>query len=73
MPSSVTQIHPADSASALNYFESHLTFETDCSDVHAAMAKDPDFKILHEDPDFIKILATKPAEKTEDKPASDDE
>jgi rhodanese-related sulfurtransferase len=46
MPSSVTQIHPADSASALNYFESHLTFETDCSDVHAAMAKDPDFVLI---------------------------
>lgn len=46
MPSSVTQVHPADSTSALNHFESHLTFETDCWDVHDAMAKGPDFVLI---------------------------
>ena len=34
MPSAVTQIAPADSASALQHFESAFRFETDCWDVH---------------------------------------
>jgi rhodanese-related sulfurtransferase len=46
MPTSVTQVHPADSASALNHFESYLTFETDCWDVHDALAKGPDFVLI---------------------------
>lgn len=38
MPSSVTQIAPADSASALQHFESAFRFETDCWDVHDSMS-----------------------------------
>ncbi|MGH8187271.1 MAG: rhodanese-like domain-containing protein [Steroidobacteraceae bacterium] len=37
MPSSVTQVPPADSASALAHFESAFRFETDCWDVNDAM------------------------------------
>ena len=47
MPSSVTQIPAADSATALQHFESALTFETDCWDVHDAMASgQQDFVLL---------------------------
>jgi rhodanese-related sulfurtransferase len=46
MPSSVTQIRPADSASAVSHFEACLTFETDCWDVHDAMSKGPDFVLI---------------------------
>jgi rhodanese-related sulfurtransferase len=38
MPSPVTQIAPADSAGALQHFESALRFETDCWDVHDSMS-----------------------------------
>lgn len=38
MPSSVTQIPAADSASALAHFETALTFETDCWDVNDAIS-----------------------------------
>jgi rhodanese-related sulfurtransferase len=38
MPSSVTQISPADSPTALQHFESALRFETDCWDVHDAIS-----------------------------------
>jgi len=38
MPSSVTQIPAADSASALAHFETALTFETDCWDVSDAIS-----------------------------------
>jgi rhodanese-related sulfurtransferase len=46
MPSSVTQHKPADSAAALNHFSAALSFETDCSDVHAALAQGPDFVLV---------------------------
>lgn len=46
MPSSVTQIPPADSAIAAAHFESCLSFETDCWDVHDAMSKEADFVLL---------------------------
>jgi rhodanese-related sulfurtransferase len=38
MPSSVTEIAPADSAAALAHFESAFRFETDCWDVHDAVS-----------------------------------
>jgi rhodanese-related sulfurtransferase len=38
MPSSVTEIAPADSAAALAHFESSFRFETDCWDVHDALS-----------------------------------
>ncbi|WP_397570099.1 HEAT repeat domain-containing protein [Schlesneria sp. T3-172] len=38
-------------------------------DDFAWMAKDPDFKPIHEDPEFKKILAEKPQDKTEKKEA----
>ena len=46
MPSAVTQIKAADSAAALEHFSADLTFETDCWDVHDALASEPDFVLL---------------------------
>lgn len=47
MPSSVTQIVPAESAAALAHFESAFRFETDCWDVHDAMTNGKqDFVLL---------------------------
>ena len=46
MPSLVTQPPAADSASALRHFEHALLFETDCWDVHAALAQGPDFVLI---------------------------
>jgi rhodanese-related sulfurtransferase len=46
MPSSVTETPPADSANAAAHFEACLSLETDCSDVHDAMSKQPDFVLL---------------------------
>src|SRR5438477_347361 len=47
MSSSVTAVAPAPSEEALAHFRSALRFETDCSDVHAAMADgNPDFVLL---------------------------
>ncbi len=47
MPSSVTQIAAADSDTARQHFESALQFETDCWDVHDAIAHDQqDFVLL---------------------------
>ncbi len=46
MPTAVTQIAAADSATALAHFESCLTFETDCWDVHDAMSKGADFVLV---------------------------
>ena len=47
MPSSVTQIAAADSATALAHFESAFRFETDCWDVHDAMTRgEADFVLL---------------------------
>jgi rhodanese-related sulfurtransferase len=38
MSTAVTAVAPAPSALALKHFESALEFETDCSDVHQALA-----------------------------------
>jgi rhodanese-related sulfurtransferase len=46
MPSLVSQVPAADSASALRRFESAFSFETDCWDVHEALAHGPDFVLL---------------------------
>ena len=46
MPSAVTQIKAADSTTALEHFSADLTFETDCWDVHDALAKEPDFVLV---------------------------
>jgi rhodanese-related sulfurtransferase len=46
VPTSVTQIAAADSATALAHFESCLTFETDCWDVHDATSKGADFVLV---------------------------
>ena len=46
MPSSVTQIKAADSTIALEHFSADMTFETDCWDVHDALAKEPDFVLI---------------------------
>ena len=46
MPSLVTQVPAADSASAMRRFESAFSFETDCWDVHAALAHGPDFVLI---------------------------
>ena len=46
MPSAVTQIRAADSAAALEHFSAGLTFETDCWDVHDALAQEPDFVLV---------------------------
>lgn len=45
--SAITDIAPADSAAALAHFQASLRFETDCSDVHQALASGtPDFILL---------------------------
>ena len=47
MPSRVTEVPPADPAAVAAHYARRLTFETDCSDVHAAMtAGEPDFILL---------------------------
>jgi rhodanese-related sulfurtransferase len=46
MPSVVTQVPAADRATALRHFESSLTFETDCWDVHEALSREPDFVLI---------------------------
>ena len=46
MPSSVTQIAAADSATALEHFESCLRLETDCWDVHEALSEGADFMLI---------------------------
>ena len=47
MPSRVTQIPPASAADVAAHYARRLAFETDCSDVHAAMTDgDPDFVLL---------------------------
>jgi rhodanese-related sulfurtransferase len=47
MPSPVTQIPAADSASALRHFETAFQFETDCWDVHdASTSGQKDFVLL---------------------------
>jgi rhodanese-related sulfurtransferase len=47
MPSHITAVAPADSARALHYFESALSFETDCWDVQDSLASgNADFILL---------------------------
>lgn len=46
MPSFVTQVPAADSASALSRFEQVFGFETDCWDVHQSLAQGPDFVLI---------------------------
>jgi len=46
MPSLVSQVPAADSASALRRFESAFSFETDCWDVHEALVHGPDFVLI---------------------------
>ena len=47
MKNEVTRVPPADSTLALDYFDRKLAFETDCWDVHAALAlENPDFVVL---------------------------
>ena len=45
-PSAVAAIAAAPSATALAHFEAGFTFETDCWDVHEALAGQPDFVLL---------------------------
>jgi rhodanese-related sulfurtransferase len=46
MPSAVSAVPAADSESALRHFEAGLSFETDCWDVHDALARGADFVLL---------------------------
>ena len=46
MPSLVSQVPAADSASAVRRFETAFSFETDCWDVHEALARGPDFVLI---------------------------
>jgi rhodanese-related sulfurtransferase len=46
MPSPVTQVSAADSARALEHFAASFEFETDCWDVHHALAQGADFVLL---------------------------
>jgi rhodanese-related sulfurtransferase len=46
MPSRVSEVPAADSDSARKHFETGLAFETDCWDVHVALAAGADFVLL---------------------------
>jgi rhodanese-related sulfurtransferase len=46
MPSLVTQVPAADSASAVHHFEAAFRFETDCWDVHEATTRGRDFVLV---------------------------
>ncbi len=46
MPTAVTQVRPAESPLALSHFTAALGFETDCWDVHDALAGTPDFVLV---------------------------
>lgn len=46
MPTSVTTIPAAPSAAAEARFAAEFSFETDCWDVHDALARGPDFVLL---------------------------
>lgn len=46
MPSLVTQVPAADSASAVQHFETAFGFATDCWDVHEAMTRERDFVLI---------------------------
>lgn len=46
MPTSVAAIPAAQSVLAREHFAAQFAFETDCWDVHDALAKEPDFVLL---------------------------
>ena len=46
MPTAVTAVPPAPSAFARDHFAAEFAFETDCWDVHDALAKGADFVLL---------------------------
>ena len=46
MPSLVTQVPCAESADAARHFAASFAFETDCWDVHEALAQGADFVLL---------------------------
>jgi rhodanese-related sulfurtransferase len=46
MPSPVTQVACAENALAVRHFETSFAFETDCWDVHDALARGADFVLL---------------------------
>ncbi len=46
MPSLVTETPVASSDAALHHFESLLSFETDCWDVHESLKSNPDFVLV---------------------------
>ena len=46
MPTNVTAVPAAPAAEAEAHFASEFAFETDCWDVHDALAKGPDFVLL---------------------------
>ena len=46
MTTAVTAVSPAPSALAKDHFAAEFTFETDCWDVHDALAKGADFVLL---------------------------
>jgi rhodanese-related sulfurtransferase len=46
MPSAVIAVPPAPSDLASAHFRAQFAFETDCWDVHDAMARGPDFVLL---------------------------
>jgi rhodanese-related sulfurtransferase len=46
MPTAVTEPGFADPAAALQHFARRLGFETDCSDVHEALAQGADFVLV---------------------------
>ena len=46
MPSPVTQMPAADSASARTHFEESFRYETDCADVQQGLTHAPDFVLI---------------------------
>ncbi|MFM0395590.1 rhodanese-like domain-containing protein [Paraburkholderia phytofirmans] len=54
--SAVSSVPAADSATALGHFSASLSFETDCADVHAALATDDPRSL-----DFILLDVRSPA------------
>lgn len=46
MSTAVTHTRPAEAALALQHFSAALAFETDCWDVHDALARGPDFVLI---------------------------
>lgn len=46
MPTAVTAVPAASSALAREHFAAEFSFETDCSDVHAALQQSADFVLL---------------------------